>query len=602
MGQTNCYAKHRLGEYVAELNNEGVVPPAFPDLTGCLEVKGEFGEQVGGVFARWLESPSPRDMKLLASIIDEIRDGFRKGRHRRDFAEFSRQLFAVLQESQPSLLQGIEPPPKTGNQNFTELDALEERLRAEAGRLEGVPVPPGRVATDPMIQQPMVDQGRTSPRSDGPSEGGTRTGFWVRMVVVVLLLGTVGIGLLIRRSRGRKTITGAELRPGRMRLPGPHGRENVASPAFQQRGLEPLPEPRVAGDLEVDKSGLDELKTRLKKLELDVRQIAHGADAGSLRPPPDRQTAVGAPATGGLASRTLTQKLNDLRTQFEGKIGGLERKVEEAKEGIRQLQDSGVHLLDRPPVDDPLATPEAARPAPDSYDPLEIEQRLLKMSWSSFSLRHGEVMELAKAYASEGGGKVRVQALLIDLQQAMEADPHLRRLARRVLHPVREYNRRLKLIGLAAKRAEGDFGSAKPDTQKLMLLRESQQLLSTFETTDSESMLLDFDLERWSGDEFTEVANAFLSWYQRAKSEGRSDSLERAYRIVVDTLRLGDLEPIEIALGETFFDSKLHEGRSREYDDRYPKGTILSVIKNGFKRASTGEIVRHAEVIVNQMG
>jgi len=74
---------------------------------------------------------------------------------------------------------------------------------------------------------------------------------------------------------------------------------------------------------------------------------------------------------------------------------------------------------------------------------------------------------------------------------------------------------------------------------------------------------------------------------------------EGAYKQIKDVLQNLGLDLIDIAVGQTRPDSRLHDVQSSMSSDKYPSGTIANVVRMGYTNRSTGEVTK-AQVIVAQ--
>ena len=72
-----------------------------------------------------------------------------------------------------------------------------------------------------------------------------------------------------------------------------------------------------------------------------------------------------------------------------------------------------------------------------------------------------------------------------------------------------------------------------------------------------------------------------------------------AYQQIKDVLQNLGLELIDIVVGQTRPDSRLHDVQSSMSSDKYPPGTIANVVRMGYTNRATGEVSK-AQVIVAQ--
>jgi molecular chaperone GrpE (heat shock protein) len=86
---------------------------------------------------------------------------------------------------------------------------------------------------------------------------------------------------------------------------------------------------------------------------------------------------------------------------------------------------------------------------------------------------------------------------------------------------------------------------------------------------------------------------------QKRQLDKDEDQLNEALEIIKKVLNIANIDIIEIVLGKTIFDSKIHIARTTTNTPNYPNNTISSVIRNGF-RLINGNIIQQPEVIVNK--
>jgi molecular chaperone GrpE (heat shock protein) len=138
------------------------------------------------------------------------------------------------------------------------------------------------------------------------------------------------------------------------------------------------------------------------------------------------------------------------------------------------------------------------------------------------------------------------------------------------------------------------------DVKDLLRIRECSIFLFLLQNTDLFADKLNFRLEKWVQEQFLGFADLFLRTYQEAQLNGGAADLETGRELVLRTLRVANLEPVEITLGKTPFDSSQHVGRSTASRLDLEDGTIASVVRNGFRQATDGTVMRQPEVIVNR--
>lgn len=236
----------------------------------------------------------------------------------------------------------------------------------------------------------------------------------------------------------------------------------------------------------------------------------------------------------------------------------------------------------------------AKAPAP-SISLLPLEREVLKEAWTRFMDNKEMVAVLARA-RSEKWEQVQ-EALLVQLPRCIPED--LKPTFDAALAPARDFDNLMTKIFLIPL-VLGEKTSPKPESKELMLLRELTGLLTMIQTSNLVADRLNFRLETWIVDCFLEFADLFLQRYQKAQMEKRESQLQPGYEIVRQILKIADLEPVDLTLGVTRFDSARHIGRSTASDPSVDSGVILGVIRNGFVRGGQ-QVIRQPEVIVNRV-
>jgi molecular chaperone GrpE (heat shock protein) len=59
-----------------------------------------------------------------------------------------------------------------------------------------------------------------------------------------------------------------------------------------------------------------------------------------------------------------------------------------------------------------------------------------------------------------------------------------------------------------------------------------------------------------------------------------------------------DIQPEEIQVGRTSYDRRLHEATLARQSLQFPINTVIEVLRCGFRRMSTGEVLRRPQVVV----
>lgn len=109
-----------------------------------------------------------------------------------------------------------------------------------------------------------------------------------------------------------------------------------------------------------------------------------------------------------------------------------------------------------------------------------------------------------------------------------------------------------------------------------------------------------------------EAGDYLMDWYnnlyqlqaQLGQTQGSQADVETAaelakvQQIAREALNRFDIQPEAIQIGQTSFDRRLHEAALVRPAPQYPTNTVIDVQKCGFRRMTTGEVLRRPEVVV----
>jgi hypothetical protein len=238
---------------------------------------------------------------------------------------------------------------------------------------------------------------------------------------------------------------------------------------------------------------------------------------------------------------------------------------------------------------DPAAQPVIA-------DNATLEREALGESWKKFR-QNEQLCAYVDNAAKDECWKQIGDPLLMHLPKLVPDD--LKPTLEAVLAPAREYNNLLVKISLIPKIVNGELPRLGNDAQELARTRDFAQLLAMSHHSSVIGDRLNFRLKNWVMDSFLVFADLYLQRYQQLQTENRQEALEEGVSIVRRVLRIAAVEPIEVKLGETPFDSARHIGRSTTSDARFSDGVIVGVVRNGFVE-SGNQIIRQPEVVVNR--
>ena len=295
-----------------------------------------------------------------------------------------------------------------------------------------------------------------------------------------------------------------------------------------------------------------------------------------------------------------------IQLQIEAALADPTRRLAELERTVKSTRESVVLLrVEISGLAAKLAHGSAAReqppvgPSPVTVA-IDLERAILKEAWQKFQRENKEVLAGIEMVRDEGWREVR-EPLLVRLPKTVPDD--LKPTFDAVMAAARDFdNLGTKLIVMG--RLTRNEIPALPDTQELMRLREYASLLAMIQNSNLVADRLSFRLGPWIADRFLGFADLFLQKYQQAQMDRRQaeqDQLAPGLEIVMQVLKAGDLEPVEVTLGVTPFDSSRHVGRSTASDASLANGVIVGVVRNGFVRGGQ-RVIRQPEVIVNRVG
>lgn len=227
--------------------------------------------------------------------------------------------------------------------------------------------------------------------------------------------------------------------------------------------------------------------------------------------------------------------------------------------------------------------PASEEPADDS---VRLEHQVLAEQWKQFR----ETEALSPAHEATAW-----ESLLAELTAAVPAE--LQPSFDAVMSPYREHRMLLQRIGIIPHVVNGEMRLAS-EAAELKRARELTQLLIATQRAEGRERLR-FPFQRWVTDTFLPFADLYLQSYQKALFEGHDGDLRKGMTAIRQILHVASVEPIDVTLGETRFDSTRHVGRATSSDPHVPDGVITGVIRNGFI-AGGQQVIRQPEVIVNR--
>ena len=187
---------------------------------------------------------------------------------------------------------------------------------------------------------------------------------------------------------------------------------------------------------------------------------------------------------------------------------------------------------------------------------------------------------------------------VLALADGLKDRERLGALAAKTVEPVRRLMENIQKI-----KEYTDIKNASLDEvsrERLEDLREANIYLGLLRCSEAARDPLRLDFQDWLTDNFPRFADAFYREYQLAVRQGAAVGLDVSRKQVERLLESVGLRVVEITLGRTVFDNRLHMARSTAKDPSMPDGTIAGVIRNGFERVEGG-LTQQAEVIVNRI-
>ncbi len=340
---------------------------------------------------------------------------------------------------------------------------------------------------------------------------------------------------------------------------------------------------------EEDLRRLDSTYQEIERAPREIEEIRR-ALAGEIRT--SRDTLVGLEAKIGRIDDLhqefgpTVKALASRLTSIEGGAGTLTRLLGE----FRVLKKDTESLFARIPTRSPGTLPAS--------NLLALEREVLGEAWRKFRDNKEWLASIEDAPRDNHWQEI-CGPLLVDLP--VDVPEELKPTFDATLAPARDYYNLVSKLSIIPRLTTGELGALPSEAEELTRLREFSQLLNMILNSNLVSSRLSFRLERWIADQFLGFADLFLQRFQQARLEGRNDvQLASGMPIILRVLKVANLEPVDLVLGRTLFESTKHMGRSTANRPDLPNGVIVGVVRNGFVRG--GQVVRQPEVIVNRLG
>ena len=234
---------------------------------------------------------------------------------------------------------------------------------------------------------------------------------------------------------------------------------------------------------------------------------------------------------------------------------------------------------------------------------IQMEQNILIDKWISFKTENKELAALAIKISQSQEKDFYIQDIS-SLPRLLSHDEKLVSRCKKILIPLNEYYS--PLLILAAINEQQSDSATDPlktgEPEKIISsLRNWTHLLTSLQDFGKVQQFLDFDLSKWVREYFIEFADTFLCAYQESQNKKHNNFPEEAYRVILRILSTGELEPVEIVLGETMFDKKIHIARSTISQSMTRDGVIVQVFRNGFRVGQEGRMIQKPQVVYNRV-
>ncbi|MCP4214800.1 MAG: hypothetical protein GY765_09085 [bacterium] len=320
----------------------------------------------------------------------------------------------------------------------------------------------------------------------------------------------------------------------------------------------------------------------------------------------------------GTQLKTHARENSQLLPGIYDSLGTLETSVDSHAGGIKRLEKE---LNDLQAKEAPPAKTETEEEVFLSVQMLNVERAILKDTWNMKALESpkkilyallqaGENRTGAEALTGVNSGEnagVNVKALVHGchrLGSLLKGNESLLTLHNRTFTPLRRYTETLEEfleVCELLKESPVSPDDAADYSAKIAAFRLKIDFLLSLRDGEVVHRLVSFRVRVWVSEEFLEFADRYLREYGRAVlAETLSENQKEVANLVNEILEYGDLRPVPILLGETYFDSNQHIGRSHTKESSMKNGTIAEVVKSGFETLA-GETVQQPEVIVNRI-
>lgn len=236
---------------------------------------------------------------------------------------------------------------------------------------------------------------------------------------------------------------------------------------------------------------------------------------------------------------------------------------------------------------------------------VDIEWGVLERRWNHFKENRKDIHQRIWGWDNSEEQRLAVD-LLRRLPEELEAQPELQHGLRSASRSLYEDYTRLTILSgfsrlndtLPSSGGSDELREIKKYQNHLSQIRNIQDLLALIETTDVGREMEKFTFKRWVREEFLGFADSFFKIWAVPENASR---LRNARAIGLKTLHYAGVEPIEIELGRTQFDSKIQVARSDSCEPDKPDGAIVGIVRSGFRDLEKDRILQRPEVVVNRV-
>jgi len=235
---------------------------------------------------------------------------------------------------------------------------------------------------------------------------------------------------------------------------------------------------------------------------------------------------------------------------------------------------------------------------------IDLEQKTLIETWKRFKEKNIDIVEYSiKAKKSEDYSFFGYE-VANKLPELLSSHSLLFEKTRLLTSEIKDYYSRINSIYYINDTInENNYIKTVEDKdliKEIFKIRRFNQLINELYKVEEAQKIYDFRPINWIREKFIDYSDYFIIEFQKAEVEGNQSLLIKPYEIICKTLSKANIEPVEISLWKTQFNSSIHIARSTVKEYKKPNGVIASVIRNGFKYKG-GNYYRQPEVIVNKL-